>query len=770
MGPRMISKRWAHGLVSTLSIAGLAACGGGGDAPPATNQAPMAAIVAPAEGATFKAGDTISFSGTARDVEDGDLAGAQLTWWAELHHDIHSHPFVPETAGSTGQAAIPTQGETDENIFYRFHLRATDSAGLTSVVTRDILPLKSQVTVATLPSGLALTLDGQPITGPATFTGVVGIERTLGAAATQDLNGRRYRFANWSHGMAATHTLATPASDTTYIATYTDVGAAGNAPPAVSLTAPARGSNGSLGVAINLAASASDADGSIGGVEFFENGVKIGATDSTAPYGLSWTPASLGVRSLTARATDSQGATTTSTAVTVTITAAPSADTQAPVVALTAPADLQANLSGSVTLSATANDNVGVSGVEFQVDGEQVGAIDTSAPYSVSVDTTLYASGQHVLRARARDAAGNLSPWSAATVQFGGSRNQPAGFTRNEGWITGLSSATAMAQAPDGRIFVTQQGGQLRIVQNGALQGTPFVTLAVDPNGERGLLGVALHPDFASNRFVYLYYTTTQNGTHNRISRFTADAANPNIADAGSEVPIVDLPALSGATNHNGGALNFGLDGKLYVAVGDNANSAKAPDLNDPFGKMLRFNDDGSIPADNPYCNTPATLRCAIWARGLRNPFTFAVRASDGRMHINDVGQNTWEEINLGVPGAHYGWPATEGPTSAAGVTAPLFAYDHDAGSATGAGGFFSGCAVAGGAFYPQAGAFPAAYRGSYYFSDYCTPVIGRIDLANGNAAYAFGRVSASPVGMLAGLDGALYVLTRNGIVRFSVP
>jgi len=146
------------------------------------------------------------------------------------------------------------------------------------------------------------------------------------------------------------------------------------------------------------------------------------------------------------------------------------------------------------------------------------------------------------------------------------------------------------------------------------------------------------------------------------------------------------------------------------------------------------------------------------------------VRASDGRMHINDVGQNTWEEINLGVPGAHYGWPATEGPTSAAGVTAPLFAYDHDAGSATGAGGFFSGCAVAGGAFYPQAGAFPAAYRGSYYFSDYCTPVIGRIDLANGNAAYAFGRVSASPVGMLAGLDGALYVLTRNGIVRFSVP
>ncbi len=451
----------------------------------------------------------------------------------------------------------------------------------------------------------------------------------------------------------------------------------------------------------------------------------------------------------------SRAASTTSIAVTVTIAA---------------PADLQANLSGSVTLSATASDNVGVSGVEFQVDGVQVGAIDTSAPYGVSIDTTLYASGQHVLRARAHDAAGNLSPWSAATVQFGGSRSQAAGFTRNEGWVTGLSSATAMAQAPDGRLFVTQQGGPLRIVQNGALLPTPFVTLTVDPNGERGLLGVALHPDFASNRFVYLYYTTTQNGTHNRISRFTADAVNPNIAEAGSEVPIVDLPALSGATNHNGGALNFGLDGKLYVAVGDNANGAKAPDLNDPFGKMLRFNDDGSIPADNPFCTTPATLRCAIWARGLRNPFTFAVRASDGRMHINDVGQSTWEEVNLGVPGAHYGWPATEGPTSASGVTAPLFAYDHDAVSAAGAGGFFSGCAITGGTFYPQAGAFPAGYRGSYFFGDYCTQVIGRIDPVNGNAAYAFGRVSAAPVGMLVGLDGALYVLTRSGIVRFSTP
>jgi glucose/arabinose dehydrogenase len=440
-------------------------------------------------------------------------------------------------------------------------------------------------------------------------------------------------------------------------------------------------------------------------------------------------------------------------------------DTTPPVATLTAPANLASNLAGTVTLSATATDNVGVSSVEFQVDGVQVGSTDTAAPYSASVDTNLYASGQHIVRARARDAAGNLSNWSSATVQFGGTRNQPSGITNNESWITGLDSATAIAQAPDGRMFVTQKAGQLRVVKNGALLATPFLSLTVDSSGERGLIGVALHPNFASNRYLYVYHTTTENGAHNRISRFTASASNGDVVAAGSELVIADLPTLSSATNHNGGAMHFGNDGKLYVAVGDNANGAQAPDLNLPFGKMLRFNDDGSIPNDNPFCTTAATLRCAVWARGLRNPYTFAVRPSDGRIHINDVGENTWEEINLGVAGANYGWPSTEGATTASGVTGPLFTYDHDASSAVG--GFFSGCAIIGGAFYPTTGPFPAAYRGSYFFTDFCTPTIGRVDLANGNVAYAFGRITGSPVGMLTGADGALYVLTQTGIVRF---
>jgi glucose/arabinose dehydrogenase len=228
-----------------------------------------------------------------------------------------------------------------------------------------------------------------------------------------------------------------------------------------------------------------------------------------------------------------------------------------------------------------------------------------------------------VLRARATDAAGNRSAWTEATVQFGDPvRTQPAGITRDEEWVTKLDSATAFAQAPDGRIFVTQQGGALRVVKNGVLQSTPFVTLTVDPNGERGLLGVAFHPNFANNRHIYLYYTTKEGGIHNRISRFTASATDPDVAQAGSELKLIDLPGLSTATNHNGGALHFGADGKLYVGVGDNANSASAPDLTNPFGKLLRFNADGSIPADNPHFTTQTGLARAIWARGLRNPFT----------------------------------------------------------------------------------------------------------------------------------------------------
>ena len=448
----------------------------------------------------------------------------------------------------------------------------------------------------------------------------------------------------------------------------------------------------------------------------------------------------------------------------------PGNDTAAPVTTLTAPAAAAAGLTGTITLSAAATDNIAVGSIEFQVDGQAFGSTGTGGTHSVQLDTTAYASGQHVVRARARDAAGNVSAWASATVEFGGTRTQPTGFTRNTASVSGLSNATAMAQAPDGRWFVAQQGGALRVVKNGALQPAAFTTLTVDSTGERGLIGVALHPDFATNGWIYLYHTTPENGTHNRIVRVTANPPTSDTVSVGSTALIADLPALS-ATNHNGGAMHFGADGKLYVAVGDNANGANAQDPTTVLGKMLRFNDDGTIPTDNPFYAARSGQARAAWADGLRNPYTFAVQPGTGRIHINDVGEGTWEEIDVGAAGANYGWPATEGPTTAAGVTAPLFAYRHTATvpPGTGPGGFFTGCSIIGGAFYPDSGPFPVAYHGSYFFADYCSQWIGRFDLANG-AAYAFGAAGGSPVGLRVGGDGALYVLTRSGITRFSTP
>ena len=695
------SKPWIAGFIVALLAAG---CGGDGDdTTPASNQAPVASIASPVAGATFRAGDTVNFSGSGSDPEDGPLAATRLTWWAELHHDAHTHPFLPETEGNSGSVSIPTRGETSDNIFYRFHLRATDSAGLTNEVTRDIQPQKSQITLTTAPVGLILTLDGQPVTTPITRTGVVGIERDIGAA-NQNANGRRYSFSNWSDGMTASHTISTPPANTTYTATFTDTGPVNNQAPTVSWTAPANGATGTVGTAITLSATAADSDGSVTKVEFFDDAISLGE-DAASPYEWPWTPTTTGAHILTARATDDIGAVTTSAAIGVTINPA-AADTLPPTVTITTPANFASGITGTLVFNANATDDFGVTSVEFQVDGISAGAAQTTAPYSVNVDTNAYASGQHVLRVRARDAAGNQSAWTTVTVRFG-SRTEPAGFTRNQIWVTGLSSATAFAQAPDGRLFVSQQAGAMRVVKNGTLLSTPFMSLSVDANGERGLLGVAFHPNFTTNNFVYAYYTTASGGTHNRISRFTA---NGDVVAAGSELVLVDLPALSGATNHNGGAMHFGLDGKLYVAVGDNANSSNAPLLTSVFGKILRFNDDGTIPTDNPFFTTQTGLARAIWARGLRNPFTFAVQPATGRIHINDVGQNTWEEINLGVPGADYGWPASEGPDNVSGgVTGPLFTYKHSATSPAGSGpgGFFVGFAIAGGASTRMRGRSP---------------------------------------------------------------
>lgn len=335
------------------------------------------------------------------------------------------------------------------------------------------------------------------------------------------------------------------------------------------------------------------------------------------------------------------------------------------------------------------------------------------------------------------------------TAELISSATVPAGFTDSV-IVSGLASPTSFALAPDGRLFVAEQGGTLRVVQNGVLLEAPFLRVTVDSAGERGLIGVTLDPAFASNGYVYVFYTALTPTVHNRVSRFTA---NGNVAVAGSEVIIVDLDTLGRAVNHNGGAIHFGADGRLYVGVGDNTVSANSQSMATRLGKVLRLNADGTIPTDNPFYTTATGANRAIWALGVRNPFTFGVHPRTGRIFINDVGNTAFEEINDLYPGANYGWPTTEGPSSDARFRAPVFSYGHGDGATT-------GCAIAGGAFYdPPTPQFPSTYVGKYFFSDLCSGWIRTIDPANNFAVAGFASDQRNTVDLLVHPDGSLYLL-----------
>src|SRR6186713_846260 len=232
----------------------------------------------------------------------------------------------------------------------------------------------------------------------------------------------------------------------------------------------------------------------------------------------------------------------------------------------------------------------------------------------------------------------------------------PAGFQQVL-VANGISNPTVMAFAPDGRLFVAQQTGALRIIENGVLLSTPAITLSVNSSGERGLLGIAFDPNFTSNNFIYLYYTLSS-AANNRISRFTASG---DTVVPGSEMTVLNLDPLSTATNHNGGTMQFAADGTLYVGVGENANSANAQNLDTYHGKILRINSNGSVPAGNPFTSGTAQ-RMRVWEYGMRNPYTLTFQPGTGKLFVNDVGQNTWEEINNCTQGGgNYGWPNVEG-------------------------------------------------------------------------------------------------------------
>ena len=348
----------------------------------------------------------------------------------------------------------------------------------------------------------------------------------------------------------------------------------------------------------------------------------------------------------------------------------------------------------------------------------------------------------------------------------------PTGF-QDQVYSMGYTAPTSMEFAPDGRLFVSQQGGQLRLHLAGQTSpsGTPFLTVQTTSSGERGLLSVTLDPSFMSNGYVYVYYTALSPTTHNRISRFKAIDADPgpaylpgNTADPNAEGQgvrekvLMDLETL-GATNHNGGAMHFGPDGKLYIAVGENAVPSHSQTLNNRLGKMLRINPDGTIPTDNPFYNQASGDNRAIWALGLRNPYTFAFQPGTGRMFINDVGQSSFEEVNDGVAGSNYGWPNVEGYRGTQTVPGPgtyrdpVVAYGRTVGQT-----------VAGGAFYnPPVPNFPPQYVGQYFLGDYMAdwvryinPSVNRPPINN----FASGVNGA--VDLDVGADGMLYHLAIN--------
>ena len=316
----------------------------------------------------------------------------------------------------------------------------------------------------------------------------------------------------------------------------------------------------------------------------------------------------------------------------------------------------------------------------------------------------------------------------------------------------GLTRPTAfIALAPDGRLFVAQQDGQVRIIQNGKLLPTPFLSLNVDSTQELGLVGIALDPNFETNPYVYVYYTVPGSAgipAHNRVSRFLASG---DLAVPGSEQDLLDLPGF-GRPNHVAGALHFGADGKLYIGVGDNL-IAQFPVAGYPVRQGAPHHADGSIPTDNPFYNVTTGVNRAIWALGLRNPFTSAFQPGTGLFFINDVGEDTWEKIEVGTTGANYGWPVSENPQGIPGLQSPVYAYMHGPHDRNGLAHHRRRLRQPGVPGGPQRG------QGSYFFTDLCGDWIHRLDLATGHVTTFATKLPTFTLDLIASPTGQLYVL-----------
>ncbi len=303
---------------------------------------------------------------------------------------------------------------------------------------------------------------------------------------------------------------------------------------------------------------------------------------------------------------------------------------------------------------------------------------------------------------------------------------------------SGLSQPVALTHAGDTRLFITQQAGIIQIYDALGLRTTPFLDIRsfVLSGGERGLLSVAFHPHYRDNGFFFVYYTNRLGD--NSVARYQVSANDPDRADPASGIILLTIPHPDFA-NHNGGQLQFGPDGYLYIGTGDGGSAGDpnnhAQDLTQLLGKILRIDvDHGSpyaIPASNPFFGS-SSARGEIWAYGLRNPWRFSFDRSTGDLWIGDVGQDTYEEVDLqpatSIGGENYGWRKMEGfhcynPSTNCtdpSFTMPILEYSHAQGA----------CSITGG--YRYRGFQIPSLKGAYLYGDYCTGTIWTATQTNG--------------------------------------
>ncbi|MDO8042047.1 sorbosone dehydrogenase family protein [Janthinobacterium sp. SUN137] len=348
---------------------------------------------------------------------------------------------------------------------------------------------------------------------------------------------------------------------------------------------------------------------------------------------------------------------------------------------------------------------------------------------------------------------------------------------------SGLDAPLFLTAPPgDSRLFIVERAGRIRVVQNGSLLATPFLDISTltTTSGERGLLSLAFHPQYASNGYFFIYYTNLAGDIV--IERRQVSAGNANVADPLSALAILTIahPAFS---NHNGGLLSFGPDGYLYAGTGDGGSGGDPPgnaqNTNVLLGKLLRLDVNASsvaqpytIPPDNPFAT--AGGRPEIWAYGLRNPWRYAFDAPAQLLYIADVGQASWEEVDVrpaSQAGNNYGWNIMEGAQcynsssscSQAGLVLPVITYGHDTAG---------GCSITGG--YVYRGAALPELAGQYLYSDYCSGWLKSFSYGNGTAStvtdwgianvgniVSFGQDGQNELYMLSG-TGKVYRIVRK--------